>query len=54
MHTFINYTKTQKIKIEKIIASILLQKIDDVTIFNREQRQIFDRMINHCFVLDKT
>ena len=48
-----NHIKTQKIQIEKTVASISLKETDDVTIFNREQPQIFDRIRNHYFVVNE-
>ena len=52
MYAFMNHIKTQKIKIEQTIASISLKETDNVTILNRKQRQIFDRVMNHYFVVD--
>ena len=54
MYAFMNHIKTQKVKIEQTVASISLKEIDDVTILNREQRQIFDRVMSHYFVADDT
>ena len=54
MYAFMNHIKTQKVKIEQTVTSISLKKTDDVTIFNREQRQIFDRVMNHYFIADDT
>ena len=54
VYTFINYIKTQKIKIEKTTISISLKETDDVTVFNREQYQILDRIMNHYFIINET
>ena len=54
MYAFMNHIKTQKVRIEQTVASISLKEIDDVTILNREQRQIFDRVMSHYFVADDT
>ena len=54
MYAFMNHIKTQKVRIEKTATSISLRETDDVTVLNREQRQIFDRVMSHYLVADET